>query len=921
MRKILTLTAVLVLSAVLAIAQSRQVSGTVKDELGNPIPFSTVRIKGTSTGVSADTEGKFKINAVSNAVLVFTAAGYNDIEMPAGTGAVTPVLRSNNTLSEVVVTTALGIAKAKRSLGYSTQSVSPEELNKIRPTDIAAALAGKVSGLQALGTPSSNFGEGNVRIRGAASLGGANPIYVVDGTVVDLNSVNMDDVENLTVLKGPSATALYGVRGAGGVIMITTKKASKKAPSVSINSLTEVGTVSLLPKYQDEYGGGYSQTWGTFKYNPAIHPASYAAFQGQKLVEYGADESWGPRMDGTLVREWFSWFPGADFGIETPFSPHPNSVKDFYENSIRLNNNIVFDGGGPNANFRLSYNNRLFTLPMPNTSKMDHIVNLKGMVNITPKLTVSTNLNFISVKQKGTQNEGYASDNASNFNQWWQRQIDISKLKNYKTPTGALTSWNIRSATDPRPAYWDNPYYGVYESYPRDWTNRVYGDVTLSYKILNDLKASVIFRANAFNYGGDKRIGSGGLQLDRYEIQNGQIAEYNQEFLIEYKKRFGNFGLEQYVGGNMRQDSKKENSANTVGGLSVPGIYSVTASKDRPEVKNTWNSYRLNSIYARGTFDYKNFIFLDYSLRNDVSSSLPYDVNGYIYPSISASFVFSDLLKNASVSNIMNFGKIRAAFGRVGSDLEAYKLNQSYNLGTPYGSNPTMSVPTSIYDQGIKPSLSKEYEAGAELQFFNNRIGIDFSMYRKDGEDQIIPLSTTPSSGALEVYINAGLIRSQGWDLIVNTTPVRSGDFKWDLTFNLAANKSEVLDLDSSKGLRNYNMGTASFGPSVNSRVGEEWGTFIGTRQKIDAKSGLPIIDADGVYQTETNQNLGHLLPDLTGGVLTTWTYKDFSLSGTFSFQKGGQFWSLTRVWQLYSGLSSETVGNNDKGKPIRDDV
>jgi TonB-linked SusC/RagA family outer membrane protein len=922
MRKILSLLAVLVLSSVLAYAQTRKISGVVKDEQGVPIPFSSVRIKGSSTGASADQEGKFTINADSKATLVVSAAGYEPIEVAVGaSGDIAATLKSTGNLSEVVVTTALGISKAKRSLGYSTQSVVGEELNKIRPTDISAALAGKVSGLQSLGTPSSNFGEGNVRIRGAASLTGANPIYVVDGTVVSLSAVNMDDVENISVLKGPSATALYGVRGAGGVIMITTKKGSKKAPTVTVNSLTEVGEVYLLPKYQNEYGGGYSQDWQTFKFNAAVHPASWAAFDGQKLVEYGADESWGPRMDGTPVREWFSWYAGDDFGKETPFSPHPNSVKDFYETSLRLNNNIVFEGGSQIASFRLSYNNRVFTLPMPNTNKTDHILSFKGMINVTPKFTVSTNVNFLSVKQKGTQSEGYASDNASNFNQWWQRQLDMKKLKDYKTATGGYKTWNIRSPIDTRPAYWNNPYFEVYESYPREWSNRIYGDLTLSYKILNDLKASIIFRANVLNYGSDDRTGSFGLDLDYYGITNGQVGEYNQEFLLEYKKRFGKFGVEQYVGGNLRQDFRRENSANTVGGLSVPNLYSITASKDRPTVGNRWNEYKLNSIYARGTFDYNNLIFIDYSLRNDVSSSLPASVNGYIYPSVSASFVFSDLIKNASINSILSFGKLRGAFGRVGSDLDPYTLNLSYGLGTPYGSNPTMGVPTTIYDQNIKPSLSKEYEVGTELQFFNNRIGIDFSLYRKDGIDQIIPLSVTPSSGAASVYINAGLIRSEGWDLIVNTTPIKNKDFKWDITFNIASNNSKVLDLDTARGLTTYNLGTASFGPAVHSRVNESWGTFIGTRLKIDPKSGKPIVNAAGEYQTETSQKLGSVLPDWTGGMLTTFSYRDFSISATLSVQKGGNFWSLTRVWQLYSGLGAETVGLNDKGNPIRDDV
>jgi len=907
MRKILTLLTVLALTTVLAFGQTRKVTGTVKDEQGNPIPFSSVRIKGSSTGVSANAEGRFEIMAEPATTLVFTSAGYNETEVSARSAIVSATLKSSSNLSEVVVT-ALGIQKSKRSLGYSSQQVATGELNKIRPTDIAGALAGKVAGVQSLGTPSSNFGEGNLRIRGVASLDGLNPIFVVDGTVVSLSAVNMDDVDNLTVLKGPSATALYGVRGAGGVVMITTKKGSKKAPSVTVNSLTEVGKVWLLPKYQNEYGGGYSQ--------------EFDVYNGQKVVGYDADESWGPRMDGTLVREWFSWYPGADYGKETPFSPHPDAVKDFYENSIRLNNNIVFEGGGENAAFRLSYNNRLFTLPMPNTKKMDHLVSFRGVVNPTSRLSVNANVNFQSVSQKGTQNEGYAADNASNFNQWWQRQLDIDKLRDYVTADGVYKTWNIRSPTDLRGLYWNNPFFEAYQSYPRDWSNRIYGDINLSYKIIGDLKASVIFRANVLNYGGDTRAASGGYNpIDEYSVNNGQSGEYNEEFLLEYKHRWGNFGLEQYVGGNMRQDFRKYNRIVTVGGLSVPGLYSVTASKDRPAVENTWNNYRLNSIYARGTFDYKNFLFLDYSIRNDVSSSLPQEENGYIYPSVSASFVFTDLINAPGLANVLNFGKLRAAFGRVGSDLSSYVLNPTYNLLTPYGSNPIMRVPLNVYDVDIKPSLSKEYEVGTELQFLNNRIGVDFTWYRKDGVDQILPLKVTPSSGASQVYINAGLIQSQGWDLIINATPVKSTDFKWDLTFNLSRNRSKVIDLDTLKGLRNVPLGTATFGPSVNARVGQEYGNFEGNKTNIDAKTGLPVLNAAGEFTYTSNQKIGSLLPDLTGGFLTTWSYKDFSLSATFAFQQGGEFWSLTRMWQLSSGLGAETVGNNDKGNPIRDPV
>lgn len=923
MRKLASL-AMLMLFCTIALAQSRTVKGVVRDDKGSPIPFATITELGTKNGTTADAAGEFSIKVNSGSQLSVSATGFNPVTVAASDNINVSLTAREGELQEVVITTALGISRSKKSLGYSTQSVSAADLNKIRANDISAALAGKVSGLQVLGTPSSNFGEGNVRIRGSSSLTGGNPIYVVDGTVVNLNAVNLDDVESLTVLKGPSATAIYGFRGSGGVILITTKKGKNRRPTVTINSLTEVGKVSLMPKYQNEYGGGYSQDWQIFHYNPAVHPAEWAAFEGQKMAEYGADESWGPRMDGTLHRSAYSWYPGDDFGKLTPFSPAANDVEEFYTNTLRLNNNIVFEGGSQIATYRLSYNNRVTTLPFPNTRKDENIFSLRGTVNISPKLTATSNINFLNIHQKGDRTEGYTNDGqniSQNFNQWWQRQIDVKQLKDYKNPAGGYKTWNIRSPIDPRPAYWDNIYYQVYESFRRIWQNRVYGDVGLSYKIIDDLKASVTFRANVLNYGGDGRIASGGLELDRYNIYNGQTGEYNGEFLVEYKKRFGNFGWEQFVGGNMRKDFRRENSANTVGGLAVPGLYSISASKDRPAVGNSWSEYQINSLYARGTFDYKNFLFVDYSLRNDWSSALPSTENSYLYPSVSLSFVFTDLLKGSSITNIMNYGKVRAAYGRVGSDLDPYQLTATYGLGTPYGTIPTMGVPTAVFDPNIKASLSSEYEFGAELQFFNSRLGVDFSVYRKDGRDQIIPLTTTPSSGSSSVYINAGLIRSQGWDLILNAKPVSGRDFRWDIQLNIAQNNSKVLDLDTARNLRSYLLGTAAFGAQVQSRVGEKWATYVGRKQRFDSKTGLPVINSAGTFQYDANQIVGDALPDFTGGILTTFGYKRFSASATFSFQKGGQFFSTTKMWLLYSGLHEQTVGLNDKGNPLRDDV
>lgn len=924
MRKLASLLAVLMLFNALAFAQQREVSGSIKSEEGTSIPFASVTVKGTATGVSADANGKFSIQAAPNATLVISAVGYEPKEVSARSTTVTVSLKAAGNLQEVVVT-ALGISKQKKSLGYQLSSVSQEEFNKVRATDISVALAGKVPGVQLLGTPSSNFGEGDLRLRGIAGLSGQSPIYVVDGTIVNLSAINLDDVESISVLKGPVASALYGLRAQGGVIEVKLKRGSKRKPTVTVNSLTEFGNVSLLPKYQNEYGGGYSQEWDIFHYNPSIHPASWAAFEGQKLVNYGADESWGPRLDGTLVREWFSWYPGDDFGKETPFSPHPNNVKDFYTTSKRYNNNVSFEGGSENANYRFNYNNRYQELPFPNTKRQENLFSFRGGLNVNSKLSISTNVNYSVTDQLGDRTEGYTNDGqniSQNFNQWFQRQLDINKLKDYKNPAGGYKTWNITAPHNTRAAYWDNMYYQVYESFRRSWQNRIYGDINISYKILPYLSFSTIARASVLNYGGDGRIASYGLEIPSYNINNGTFQEYNFENRLEFNKRFGNFGVRQLVGSNFMTQARKYNSASTVGGLSVPDLYSITASIDRPSVGNTWLDYRLNSLYTNGSYDYKNFLFLDVTLRNDWTSTLlPGRKNNFLYPSVSTSFVFTDVLESsAKFKEILSYGKLRAAYGRTGSAPEPYVLNPTYGLGTPYGSNPTMSVPTTVYDVALKPALTKEYEIGTELKFLKNRLGLDFSWYRRDGVDQLVNLSVTNSSGAGSVWLNAGLIRSQGFDLTLDASIIKGRDFSWDVQFNVSRNISKVIDLDTSKGLRNLSLGTASFGPSVNARVGEKWGAIVGTRMKMDEKTGLPVITSAGNWVRETNQVLGHVLPELMGGGVTTVRYKNISFSGTFTFQKGGMFYSTTRLWNLYSGLSAETVGNNDKGNPLRDD-
>lgn len=355
MRKFASLLAVLALMTTFAFAQTRQLSGQVTDDKGVPVPFASVVIKNTQKGVIADENGYFKLEAPQGSVLLISATGVQSKEVTVGTENNLSISMVKTGSLEEVVVTALGVKREKKSLSYSAQSVSGEKLTISRETNLASALAGKVAGVQVVGSPSIGFGAPNIRIRGVNTLDGGdvrgdvdanrvNPvgaIYVLDGTVVDARAINMDNVENISVLKGAAATALYGQRAAGGVVLVTSKKGKKNmAPKVELNTAVTMERIGLLPKYQNEYAGGYSGDFLQFSYDPSRHPASWASFEGQNYLEYYADESWGPKMDGREYRPYWSWFPGADFGKTEPLLPRKDNVKDFFETGLTFNNNV-----------------------------------------------------------------------------------------------------------------------------------------------------------------------------------------------------------------------------------------------------------------------------------------------------------------------------------------------------------------------------------------------------------------------------------------------------------------------------------------------------------------------------------------------------------------------------------------------------
>jgi len=934
MRKIVLMLIGFFLTVSVAIAQKTIVKGRVLDVKGEPVASATVKEKGTNNAVLADVDGMYTISVNPNAILQISATGFGVKEIAASKAGSISLIESVDNLSEVVVT-AFGVKREKKALGYSVQEIKGENLTVAKSLDVSSSIVGKIAGVQLVGSPSSTFDNANVLIRGVTGLGPVSPIFVVDGTITDQSAVIMDNVENLSVLKGPASTALYGQRAANGAVVITTKKGSrKKYSSVDVNLGVSIENTALLPPYQNEYGGGYSSSLtssGTafdakgfylFKYNAAIHPASWAAFNGQRMLEYGADESWGPKMTGDLYRPYYSWYPGAEFGQQSPLVPIKDNIKNYFQTGTNLNNSVSFSNGGEGFNIRLTYANQQRKLTTPNANRDQHQLGLNASFDVGKYITLSTDIAYLTNQTKGKPIEGYdlTSLNVTmGFNQWFQRQLDIERMKQYREPDGSLNSWNIgdpNASSDinvyGRPQYWDNPYFILNEAYTTQGQNRLVGNLGMNIKFNKHLNLQSYARISSYNNENTSRMPTGALTLDYFNINQDQYQEMNYETNLIYKNKFGDFTVDGLFGGNIRNTKYSQLNLGTQGGLSAANYFDIAASVSRPTTSRGYSKKIVNSLYGKATIGWKNMIFVEGTLRNDWSSALPTSTNSYLYPSVSGSFIFTELLK----TSWLTYGKLRGSFASVGSDLAAHSLDLAINNGLPYASNPAVTIGNQFRGGGIRPALTKSYEFGIELKLFK-KIGIDVTAYQNNNTDQILGIDVTPASGFSTAQINAGNIVSKGIEISLSGTPISTKNFSWDITVNWAKNQNEIKEL--APGINTYLYATNRFDTRVEHRVGGQWGTYYGRKWRKDPTTGANLIDANGQPLYDINQEIGTVLPAYTGGLFNVLRYKQFDLTFSIDFQSGGLFYSETRNFNTGSGLSQETVGLNDKGNDWRD--
>lgn len=919
-----------------AMAQGNTVSGKITDASSNqPLPGVTVLVKGTSVGTATGVDGTYTIDVPEgNNTLVFSFIGYVPVERNVGNASTVNVALSTDTkqLSEVVVT-ALGYQREKETLPYSVGAVSSENLTYAKSNDVTTALAGKVAGVQLQGSPSSSFDNGNVVIRGASSLETSNPpLYVVDGTVTDQNSVIMDNVESISVLKGAAATALYGNRASAGVIIITSKKGTRGAPVVELNLSAAFERPSVTMPYQNEYAGGYTSNarmpgstyddegFYIFRYKPGVHPESWAAFNGQRILDYGADESWGPKINGQLYRPYYSWYPGDDFGKLTPLTAHPDNIENFYETGVNLNNSIAVSGGGDNFLYRLTYANQNRSLIIPEANRNQHQVGLSTTVDVTDKVTALVNFNYTFSKTKGQPQEGYRLDGLNvtqNFNQWFQRQLDFERLKKYRNPDGSLQSWNIgdpNGTGDPAlylaPQYWDSPYFVINENYGTSDVNLLVGNIGLNYKINDYFSWQSSARMSNNTREADFRIATGGLNTDQYSMSQVTSREMNYESNLLFKRAFGDFTIDALIGGNLRKNYYNRTDQATAGGLSFPNYFDLSASIARPTVDRDFGTKQVNSFYGRSSFGFKNFLYLDLTARQDWSSALPENDNGFFYPSVGGSFVFTELVNNDAFRNILSSGKLRASWAQVGDDLNPFQVYTAIINQPLYDGNPSAEIGNQYRTGMIRPALTTSYEVGTDLRFFD-RFGLEFTYYVDNNEDKILGLDVDPTTGFSTYQINAGKIQRKGFEVTLNADAFRGGDFTWNVAFNFGRNRSKVVEL--SDGIQNYLAGTQRNDTRLEHRVGKDWGMLVGRKWRRD-EQGRVVVGANGIPLYDINQERGTIQPDFTGGLFNTLSYKGVSLSFSVDFQKGGLFHSLTSMYGLGTGLHENTVGVNDKG-------
>jgi len=925
MKKLIGLIACLMLFGLSSTwAQSKSVTGMVTDQSGVGLPGVSVSIKGTSAGTSTDIDGKWALSVKSDDVIIISFVGMKSQEIRIGNKITFKIILEENRVAvDEVVVTAMGRTRKKKAIGYASQEVKAEELLKVRTPDLNNALVGKVSGVRFLGGSGAKFDAGSIALRGTTSLDakGNSPIYVIDGVIASANSLNMDNVEAVNVLKGPAATALYGQRGNNGAIIIKTRSASGEdgAAHIDFTHTTTLSEAVIIADYQNEYGGGYTQKWNT-------HDGSViSGLKDQRYHSYSDDVSWGPKYDGKAYIPYYAWDKtDRDYGKTTPYVAQGN-LKDLFRTGVNNSTNIAFSKAGKGYSTRVSFSNVDWKGVIPNSKTERQFLSIKNSFDLSKKLHLLMNYNYTRRKTLNAGVEGYGgSGNAYyTYTQWFQRDVDIARMKDYKRPDGSFRSWNINSPSNPSPAYHNNPFALFNEINNESIENWSVFNAALSYDITSDLKISAGIKGNYKNYYSGKSVAPN-LLSETPSFDAWQTSKWDTQiqFQLSYSKKFFDdiLSFDGAAYAEQRDYRYEPLNAKTTEGLAIKDLYSTNASFGKPIGSNNGViEFKTRSVYGTAAFGFDNTYYIEANVRNDWDSRLPEANNSYLYGSLSTSILLHSFLEDV---DFLKFWKIRASVAQVGTSMAAYNVNTTYILPSKFGTQTRMRNSSLELNPNIKPTISTSYEIGTEFRLFNNRVFCDLNYYNRLAEDQILNIDVTGASGFTSTKINAGAIRNSGLEITLGGTPIKTDDFQWDLTINYSMNSNvveELSDFSDKYRLARYGFGHKMY---LYAEKDKSLGTIYGTKFKRDA-SGTRVVDADGLFEVDSEKlsYLGDAMPDSFGGFNTTFKYKNFALSASFDYQIGGNMLSVSNMWGESSGLLEKTSGSNDKGNAKRSSV
>lgn len=878
--------------------QTYRVTGTVKDEEGNEIIGANVRVKGTSHGTITNIDGFFNIDVPANAELEISYIGYtNQTIAITRSQNLSIVLKEDSQVLTEVVVTALGIKREAKALGYSVASVGGEALTAAQPINAMEALSGKVAGVDISTTTAGPSGSTRIIIRGNSELSGNNqPLYVIDGVPMDntqlgqagrdggydmgdgVSGINPEDIESLSILKGASAAALYGSRATHGVVLITTKSGRGKGFGVEVNSSVDFVTqLSKFDDYQRVYGMGRN---GEIPITPeTARGASQAA--------------WGAKLDPNMTSYIFN-------GETRPYGNVDDNISGFFRTGTTFNNSVSVTSSSDKASVRASVSDMRNKDIVPKSNMNRNSFMIKADANITDRLKLDTRVNYITEKVKNRPALSDSPNNvglsliglAPNMDQQWLED-------GYKDEFGRYNDWNGNS-------YRLNPYWTLNEMYNRSSKNRILGYMQVSYEFMDGLSLQVRggtdfykFRMTEFAGINTPNMVEGTMREDAVDV-----SETNAEALLRYSTRIGNdFDISAFVGGNM-MFFKREIITLAAKNQVIPDMESIT---NYVQITPDLRKYRkrINSLYGAVNLGYKNMLYLDVTLRNDWSSTLAKGNNSYMYPSVSGSFIFTELWKVPSLT----FGKFRASWAQVGGDTDPYMLNLNYGLlespfhGKPMGQIASESIPKI----DLKPTRTYSYEFGLDLRFLNNRLNFDLGYYSQTTKDQIMRLPISVSTGFEYATVNSGEIRNQGVELSINAVPVKTKDLIWDLTLNFAQNSNKVLKLHpevSELILSNARWADAM----IQAREGDAYGVIVG-KKLMRAPDGQVIYGADGLPLVgDRMEVLGKGVYDWTGGLGTSLSFKGFTFSALFDVKWGADVYSMSSMIAHANGTAEATL-------------